>query len=120
MSEQDINGQTSGGQDNVPASQPATTPGQHSQDQQQPRAQDEQSQGQQPEGQSHEHPEGIIPKAAGLAEQAVETGLAKTSGIVGNTIDKVADAAISALGGHPKDNSDAQGQTGVTDGKRSS
>ena len=119
MSEQDINGQTGGGHDNAPVSQPATTPSQHSQGQHQPRAQDEQSQGQQPEGQSHEQSEGIIPKAAELAEKAVETGLAKTSDIVGNAIDKVADAAISALGGRPNEDSETQGQEGVTDGKRS-
>jgi hypothetical protein len=45
---------------------------------------------------------GLIPKAAEAAEKAAEKGLEKTSSVVGSTIDKVADAAISALGGIPK------------------
>jgi hypothetical protein len=57
----------------------------------------EQSQGEQPE----EHAEGAIPKAVEAIEKAAEKGLEKTSGLVGSTIDKVADAAISALGGKP-------------------
>jgi hypothetical protein len=48
---------------------------------------------------SSEHAKGVIPKAAEAAEKAAEKGLEKTSSVVGNTIDKVADAAISALGG---------------------
>lgn len=51
---------------------------------------------------SSEHAKGVIPKAAEAAEKAAEKGLEKTSSVVGGTIDKVADAAISALGGSPK------------------
>ena len=51
---------------------------------------------------SGEHAKGVIPKAAEAAEKAAEKGLEKTSSVVGSTIDKVADAAISALGGSPK------------------
>lgn len=57
-----------------------------------------------PEGQdpSSEHTMGVIPKAAEAAEKAAEKGLEKTSSVVGSTIDKVADAAIGALGGKPR------------------
>jgi hypothetical protein len=132
MDEQNNNGQTGGGQGNPSQTQPAPTLGQHAQGQQQPlgqRPQDGQAQrqqpagqhqeGRQPAGQSQEHPDGIIPKAAEMAEKAVETGLEKTSGGVGSTIDKVADAAISALGGRPKENSDLQSREGATDEKPS-
>lgn len=51
---------------------------------------------------SGEQAKGVIPKAAEAAEKAAEKGLEKTSSVVGSTIDKVADAAISALGGSPK------------------
>jgi hypothetical protein len=51
---------------------------------------------------SSEHAKGVIPKAAEAAEKAAEKGLEKTSSVVGGTIDKVADAAINALGGSPK------------------
>ena len=122
MSEQDTNGHTGGGQGYTSQTQPSPTLGQQSQGQQQPQTQppqDEQSQGQQPSGQSHEQPEGVIPKAAEMAEKAVETGLEKTSEIVGNVIDTVADAAISALGGRPKEDSDLQGHGGAIDGKPS-
>lgn len=53
---------------------------------------------------SDEHVKGVIPKAAEAAEKAAEKGLEKTSSVVGGTIDKVADAAISALGGNPHSN----------------
>ena len=126
MSEQDINGQPGAYQGGTSQSQPAPPLDQQSQGQQpqdqpfqyeQPAGQ--QPQAQQPESGSQEQPEGVIPKAAELAEKAVETGLEKTSNIVGNAIDKVADAAISALGGRPEEDSDAQGQEGATDGKPS-
>ena len=59
-----------------------------------------------PQGeQQEEHAEGAIPKAVEVIEKAAEKGLEKTSGLVGSTIDKVADAAISALGGKPDQNS---------------
>jgi hypothetical protein len=51
---------------------------------------------------SGDHAKGVIPKAAEAAEKAAEKGLEKTSSVVGSTIDKVADAAISALGGSSK------------------
>ena len=51
---------------------------------------------------SSEHAKGVIPKAAEAAEKAAEKGLEKTSSVVGSTIDKVADAAISVLQGSPK------------------
>jgi hypothetical protein len=51
-----------------------------------------------------EHAKGVIPKAAEAAEKAAEKGLEKTSSVVGSTIDKVADAAINALGGGSKNN----------------
>jgi hypothetical protein len=51
---------------------------------------------------SSEQAKGVIPKAAEAAEKAAEKGLEKTSSVVGGTIDKVADAAISALGGTPR------------------
>lgn len=65
-----------------------------------------QSQGDQPQGQQtsqqpQEHAGGAIPKAVEAVEKAADKGLEKTSGVVGSTIDKVADAAISALGGKP-------------------
>ena len=131
MIEQDVTSQTGGAEGDTSLGQPVPTSGQQAQDHQPPHAQSsyEQSQdqqsagqqpgGQQPEGQSHEQSEGLIPKAAELAEKAVETGLEKTSGVVGSTIDKVADAAISALGGHPERRSDPQGQEGGPDGKPS-
>jgi len=61
--------------------------------------------GEMPQGASDssgEHAKGVIPKAAEAAEKVAEKGLEKTSSVVGGTIDKVADAAISALGGSPK------------------
>jgi hypothetical protein len=122
MDEQDTNGQTGGGQGYTSQTQPTPKVGQPSQGQQQTQTQpprDEQSQGQQPAAQSHEQPEGVIPKAAEMAEKAVETGLEKTSEIVGNAIDTVADAAISALGGRPKKGNNPQGQEDATDGKPS-
>jgi hypothetical protein len=62
--------------------------------------------GEQPQGeQRQEHGEGAIPEAVEALEKAAEKGLKKTSGLVGSTIDKVADAAISALGGKPDQNS---------------
>jgi hypothetical protein len=51
---------------------------------------------------SDEHAKGVIPKAAEAAEKAGEKDLEKTSSVVGSTIDIVADAAISALGGSAK------------------
>ncbi|WP_300972829.1 hypothetical protein [Sphingomonas sp. LHG3406-1] len=66
--------------------------------------QDQELQGQQPQGQAHENAEGAIPKAVEAIEKAADKGLEKTSGVVGSTIDKVADAAISALGGRPDQN----------------
>jgi hypothetical protein len=62
-------------------------------------------QGQAPQqGQGQEHAEGAIPKAVEAIEKAADKGLEKTSDVVGSTIDKVADAAISALGGNPDKN----------------
>jgi hypothetical protein len=131
MIEQDVTGQTGGAQGDTSLGQPVPTPGQQAQDHQPPHAQSsyEQSEaqqsagqqpgGQQPGGQSHEQSEGLIPKAAEMAEKAVETGLEKTSGVVGNTIDKVADAAISALGGHPEKRGEPQGQDSGPNGEPS-
>lgn len=48
-------------------------------------------------------PEGAIPQAVEALEKAADKGLEKTSDVVGSTIDKVADAAINALGGKPKE-----------------
>jgi hypothetical protein len=104
MSEQDIDRQTEGNQGNALQSQSSTPP------YQQPLGQ--QPQGQETEGQSDKQAEGVIPKAAELAEKAVDKGLEKTSGVVGTTIDKVADAAISVLGGQPKKESGPEGQVG--------
>lgn len=56
----------------------------------------------QPTGQqSQDQAEGAIPKAVEVIEKAADKGLEKTSTVVGETIDKVADAAIGALGGKP-------------------
>jgi hypothetical protein len=44
-------------------------------------------------------PDGLIQKAEAIAENAIETGLEKTSNVVGTVIDKVADAAQATLGG---------------------
>jgi hypothetical protein len=61
--------------------------------------------GDQPTGQqSQTQGEGAIPKAVEAIEKAADKGLEKTSGVVGNTIDKVADAAIGVLGGKPDHN----------------
>jgi hypothetical protein len=56
----------------------------------------------QPTGSQDQHAKGLIPQATAAAEKAAEKGLEKTSEVVGSTIDKVADAAIGALGGRPK------------------
>jgi hypothetical protein len=63
------------------------------------------SEGQQAQAQPPEQTEGVIPKAAAVAEKAVGKALEKSTEVADTTIDKVADAAINALhGGTTKGN----------------
>jgi hypothetical protein len=67
-----------------------------------------------------EQKQGLIQKAEKKAEEAVDIGIEKATKVVDKGIDKVADAAISALGGKPVKQSSDSGFTSTYHGQQES